>query len=161
MLYARFGKIIEGRKCLHLKGDSEFIQQSQHTVLKYYYIPVSGFCNTTENYGDFAHSLAPVGDAGSLVKVTVWSRDRDCLATIQVRFNLVNRATANNYVIGLAQFLIDAADKLNLTPEALIEKLDEAQSNDTMTASTSKSDRFGAASKARSLFLKVVKKQWV
>lgn len=37
-----------------------------------------------ENYGD-------------LVKVTVWSRDRESLAKIQDRFNLDNRATANNY----------------------------------------------------------------
>ena len=77
---------------------------------------------------------------GDLVKVTVWSRDRESLAKIQDRFNLDNRATANNYVIGLAQSLIDAAGKLNITPEALIEKLDEAQSNAEMPTSTSEID---------------------
>ena len=61
------------------------------------------------------------------------SRDRESLADIQDRFNLDNRATANNYVIGLAQSVIDAADKLNLTPEALIEKLDEAQNDGTFS----------------------------
>jgi hypothetical protein len=80
-----------------------------------------------ENYGD-------------LVKVTVWLRDRESLAKIQDRFNLDNRATANNYVMGLAQSLIDAADKLNITPEALIEKLDELESNAKMPTSTSETD---------------------
>ena len=105
-----------------------------------------------ENYGDFAHSLGsglspgvspdvykprPVGDAGSLVKVTVWERDRSSLATIQDRFNLDNRATANNYVIRLAQSLIDAADRLEVTPEVLISRLDELESNGTISTSTS------------------------
>lgn len=93
-----------------------------------------------ENYGD-------------LVKVTVWSRDRQSLADIQDRFNLDNRATANNYVLKLAQSLIDAADQFEVSPEVVISKLDEAQSNNTMTTSTSKSDRITEAVEPEQLSL--------
>lgn len=45
------------------------------------------------------------------------------MAQIQDRFNLHGRATANNYVLKLAQSLIDMADENETTPEMIIEKV--------------------------------------
>ena len=61
---------------------------------------------------------------GRLVKITFTQHDRSALAHIQERFGLQTRANANHYVLNLAQSLIDAADRLNLSPEVLSKRLD-------------------------------------
>ena len=105
---------IDGRLGIRLNEDN--VEVIQH------FAPQKKEPQMAENYGD-------------LVKVTVWSRDRESLAKIQDRFGLDNRATANNYVLKLAQSLIDAADKFAVSPEVLISQLDELNSNGTFSTS--------------------------
>jgi hypothetical protein len=121
---------IDGRLGIRLKEDN--VRVIQH------FAPQEKEPQMAENYGD-------------LVKVTVWSRDRDRLAKIQDRFGLDNRATTNNYVIGLAQSLIDAADKLNLTPEVLISKLDKLRNDGTFSTLQISSTTEAAETKPLSL----------
>ena len=99
---------IDGRVGIRLNEDD--VEVIQH------FAPKEKEPRMAENYGD-------------LVKVTVWSRDRELLADIQDRFDLDNRATANNYVLKLAQSLIDAADRFEVSPEVLISKLDKLESD--------------------------------
>ena len=78
---------------------------------------------------------------GRLVKITVNQRDRSALAHIQERFGLETRANANHYVLNLAQSLIDAAERLNLSPEVLSERLDAfEESSSSVSASETATD---------------------
>ncbi|WP_019503380.1 protelomerase family protein [Pleurocapsa sp. PCC 7319] len=78
---------------------------------------------------------------GRIVKITVTQRDRSALAHIQERFGLQTRANANHYVLNLAQSLIDNADRLNLSPEALLERLDSfEESSSSVSASEATTD---------------------
>ena len=70
---------------------------------------------------------------GRIVKITVSQHDRSALAHIQDRFGLETRANANHYVLNLAQSLIDAADRLHLSPEALLERLDSFEESSVST----------------------------
>ncbi len=78
---------------------------------------------------------------GRLVKITVTQSDRSALAHIQERFGLQTRANANHYVLNLAQSLIDTAERLNLSPEVLLERLDSFEdSSSSVSPSTTATD---------------------
>ena len=121
---------IDGRLGIRLNEDG--VEVIQHFASK------DKESQLAENYGD-------------LVKVTFWSRDRESLAKIQDRFGLENRATANNYVIGLAQSLIDAADQFEVSPEVLISKLDELRNDGTFSTLQISSTTEAAETKPLSL----------
>ena len=75
----------------------------------------------------FAPEQKPVSateNLGSIVKITVFKGDRSALADIQDKFDLGSRAHANHYVLTLARSLFDAAERLDISPENLIERLD-------------------------------------
>ena len=121
---------IDGRVGIRLNEDD--VRVIQH------FAPKEKEPQLAENYGD-------------LVKVTVWSRDRDRLAKIQDRFSLDNRATANNYVLKLAQSLIDAADQFEVSAEVLISKLDELRNDGTFSTLQISSTTEAAETKPLSL----------
>ncbi|MEL6929709.1 MAG: protelomerase family protein [Cyanobacteria bacterium J06600_6] len=83
-----------------------------------------------------SQKTTPTENLGRIVKITVTEGDRSTLADIQDRFNLKSRKDANHYVLTLARSLINAADNLNLSPEALIERLDSFDAVSPPQAST-------------------------
>ena len=67
-------------------------------------------------------------DRGSVVKINVWEKDRASLARIQEELDIDNRANTNGYIIGVAQSLIELAQKFGITPEKMLDRLDRLES---------------------------------